>query len=313
MRTLGLFCLLCSFAVVTAADPPQAPKAVVPPPKQIKFPDFPQVKKTDPLPAVKVDPAAPVTLAKGQYYVVASPKPLLVLPAGTGEVAVAERKPPFMLPAAQAIGWTPDAKDPEFVTWGDDYPFLYVVKGAKSGDVKLTVVPAVNETGKDGKQIPLTPKDVQYKLLAVDDGTGPRPPPPTPDPKVDPKVDPKPVDPVIPIPAKGFRVLFVYEKEGKLSNEQLNIANSSKIAAYLNDKCAKNEKGRPEWRKWDKTTVDKTGLENESALWQQVWRDAKDKLGELPQVVIIADQAGVTKAWPKTEDEMLALLKQYGG
>jgi len=314
MKKLGLFLLLCAAAAASAADPAPVPKGPPVAVKQVKFPDFPSVKpKVDPpVPAPKADPDAPAKLGKGQYYVVASPKPLLILPAGTGEVTVQTRKPPFMLPAAQALGWQPDAKDPEFVTWGDEYPYLYVVKGSKSGDVALTVIPALNDLDDKKAQIPLAPKDVLKKLLQVDDGTGPRPPPdviPVPKP-VDP---PKPPD-VIPNPSKGFRVLFIYERQADLTQEQLNILASTKIVAYLNDKCVKDANGKPEFRKWDKSTIEKEGgLAKESALWQQMWKDSKDKIGKLPQVVIVNDQAGVPYEWPATEDAMLALLKKYGG
>lgn len=316
-KLLSFVLLVCGAAFAAhAADPvPAPPKGpVVPPPKQVKFPDFPSVKVKDP-PKVdppKIDPLAPVKLGKGQYYVVASHKPLLVLPSGAGEVAVQERKPPFMLPASDAIGWTPDPKDPEFVTWtADQYTHLYVVKGTKNGSVDLLVIPALNETDKDNKQIALSAKDVVKKPLLVDDGTGPIPPPKP----VDPDVKPKPVDPdVKPIPgAKGFRVVLIYEKQAKLTDEQLHIANSTKIKAYLNAKCAKDAKGRAEWRAWDKSTIDSTGLGDESPLWQQIYKDASPQLGKLPQVVIIVDQGGVTKEWPATEDEMLKLLKTYGG
>lgn len=324
MKKMLSFLVLFGGAVLAAqaADPvppmvpPKANGAVT---KQVKFPDFPGPKPPPPVVVVpkveevKVDPLAPVKLNKGQYYVIASPKPLLVLSSGSGEVTVQERNPPFMLPATDAIGWTPDAKDPEFVTWGaDQYTKLYVVKGSKSGPVDLLVFPALCETDKDGKQIALTAKDVVKKAIQVDDGTGPIPPPKP----VDPKVDPKPVDPKvdpIPNPAKGFRVVFIYEKQAKLTDEQLHIANSTKIKAYLNEKCVKDAKGKAEWRSWDKSTIDSTGLGDETALWQQVWKDAQPKLGKLPQVVILVDQGGVTKEWPATEDEMLKLLKQYGG
>ena len=210
-----------------------------------------------------------------------------------------------MLPAGQAIGWPADLEDPDFVTWGAEFKFLYVAKAAKSGDVTLTVIPALNEVDAAGKQVQLAHKDVLKKLILVDDGTGPRPPP-------GPDVVPKPD--VIPNPSKGFRVLFVYERQADLTREQLNILASTKIITYLNAKCVKDAAGRPEFRKWDKSTIDRDGgLAHESPLWQQLWKDARDKLGKLPQVVIVTDQAGVPYEWPATEDATLALLKQYGG
>jgi hypothetical protein len=313
--TAALF--LAAVAAAGKADPPAAPKAPVvkaaaPPAKAIRFPT---VNDPSPKPVVvpvpKADPAAPFKLGVGQFYVVASPDPLVILTSGPGAVTLKERKPPFMLTAAQAIGWTPDPQDPEFVTWGADYPYLYVMTPSKSGDVVITVVPALNKTDAAGKQIPLAVKDVSSKALLVDDGTSPVPPP---KPKVDPVPDPPtPKTDVLPTPAKGFRVLFLYDKEGKLSTEELNIANSSKIAAYLNQKCAKGEGGRPEWRKWDATTVARPdALTKESPVLKVLYDYAKPKLGPLPQIVVAVDQNAVTLPWEPTEDAMLTLLRRYG-
>ena len=277
----------------------------------VKFPVIPGAEPTPPPPPPKADPDAPAKLGPGQFYVVASKTPLLVIPTGPGDVTITPRKAPFMLPAAQAVGWTPNPTDPDFVTWGDEYPYIYVLKPYKSGDCTLLVFPATTTTDEKTKeQIPLQLKEVVKKQISVDDGTAPRPPPPKP---VDPKVDPKPVDPPAPVVASGLRVLFVYENEDNLSKEQYNILYSTKIIAYLNAKCAKNDKGRPEWRKWDQNIDRQDGLKKESALWQQLWKDTKPKLGTLPQVVIVNDQTGVTKSWPATEDAMLELLQQYGG
>lgn len=300
MRTalLGVFLT----AVVGSAQPPDPqPKPAPASPPAVRFPVGPAPAPVVPPPAPPAtDPAAPLRVTRGQFYVIASAKPLLVLPSGDGEVSVAARRPPFMLPAAQAPGWPADKGDPDFVTWGAEWPHLYVVRPVKDGEVSLLVFPAVCEVDKDGKQIPLTAADATRKSLVVGDAS-PVPPP-------------KPVDPVVPNPAKGFRVLMVYEKEAALSREELNVANSSKVAAYLNAKCAKDAAGRPEWRKWDKSTIDRPGgLDRESAVWRQLWADARPKLGALPQVVIVTDQAGAAFQWPATEDGMLDLLRQYGG
>lgn len=309
---------LAAVAAAGRADPPAAPKAPVakaaaPPAKAIRFP---AVNDPSPKPVVvpvpKADPAAPFKLGVGQFYVIASPDPLVILTSGPGAVTLKERKPPFMLTAAQAVGWTPDPQDPEFVTWGAEYPYLYVMTPSKSGDVVITVVPALNKTDAAGKQIPLAVKDVSSKALLVSDGTTPVPDP-TPKPKVDPVPDPTPKVDVLPTPATGLRVLFLFDKEAKLSKEQLNIAASTKIAAYLNEKCAKGEGGRPEWRKWDATTVDRPGaLDKDSPVLKVLYDFAKPKLGPLPQVVIAVNQEAHTFQWEPTEEAMLALLRRYG-
>ena len=303
-------------AALAGASPPAIPPADAPPaavkasPARAagpKFPDFPAPKPPapapSPAPAPRPNADDPVKLGPGQYLVVTSGRPLLILSHGKGEATVTEWKPPFMLPVRDAVGQWPVGKDtPGFVRFTD--PFIYAVEAKTSGPVTLTVIPAVNEVGDDGKQVPLKAADITRKSLLVDDGTAPVPPTP---------VDPPGPAP-IPNPAKGFRVLMVWEKQANLTKEQLNVANSSRIAAYLNAKCVKGPDGRPEWRKWDASTVDRPGgLDRETPVWRQLWSDARPKLGPLPQVVIVTDQAGVTLPWEATEDAMLALLQKYGG
>lgn len=197
---LALLAALCAAAagaqpppIPPAGETPPAPKAAQPKavaagPKFPAFPPAPRPVPPAPTPQPRPNADDPVKLGPGRYYVVASGKPLLVLPHGPGAVTVQERKPPFMLPAADAIGWPADKADPDFVTFTD--PFLYVVKAKTSGAVTLTVIPALNDTDAAGKQVPLKAGDIARKPLLVDDGTGPQPPPipPTPDPPVDPLV-----------------------------------------------------------------------------------------------------------------------------
>lgn len=311
MKYISLLGLFVTLAQASGADP-TTPKISNSAKPEIRFPTFvppapPKVVVPPPIDkTTEVDPAAPAKLGKGQYYVIASNKPLLVLSHGTGKVDVTLRKPPFMLPASQAIGWPPDPKDPEFVTWGAEYPFIYLVKPAKSGDVNLQVSPAVTKINEMTKeQIPITEADVVYKPIQVDDGTGPRPPPDV-DPKVDPKVD------TIPTPVGGFRVLFVYQDP--LKGEQLHIMNSTKIVAWLNENCTKDDDSRPSWRKWPVTIDDRDpDLKFETALWKQLWKDAKPKLGTLPQIVVVNGQTGQVYAWPETEQAMLDFLKDKKG
>lgn len=122
-------------------------------------------------------------------------------------------------------------------------------------------------------------------------------------------VDPTPVDPVdpdvIPAPAKGLRVLIVYESGAKLSREQLNVINSTAVRGWLNANCVKDQDGRPGWRSWDKD-IDTT---HEAAVWRDIWSAAKPELGDLPQVVIFRDQGGKAYPLPATEAALLDLLK----
>jgi hypothetical protein len=145
------------------------------PAQQVRFPADP-VPPKPPSPAPQPrEPSAPQKLLKGQFYVVASAKPLLVIPTGGGAVTVAQRKGPLMIPAELAVGYAPDPKDPDFVTFTDEY--LYVVKAAKTGTVDLQVIPALNAVDDKGKQVPLKAADIVVKKILVDDGTAPQPPP----------------------------------------------------------------------------------------------------------------------------------------
>lgn len=320
MKHIALLFLAVTTGLAVAADPVPPMPSPAPPGKatpKIKFPEFaPPAPKvvTPPVPVVPpmVDPDAPVKLAKGQFYVVASPEPLLVLTEGQGEVVVVDRKPPFMLPAEQAIGWKPDPKDPEFVTWGAEYPHLYVVKPVKSGDVKLIVVPATSKIDAATKlAIPIAKKDVQYKALEVDDGTGPRPPP-----KPDVIPEPKPKPDVVPDGSQDLRVVFVYADEKLRTKEQLNIMNSTKLVEYLNKNCVKGSDSLPSWRKWDWSIVSKPdGLKYEIPVMQQLWSDVKAKvtLDDLPQVVIVVGQKATPYAWVGTEQGMIDFIKEKSG
>lgn len=165
------------------------------------------------------------------------------------------------------------------------------VEAAGTGRVELLIVPkgAASEA------------DVIRRTLDVDAGQGPQPPPtPTPTPTPTPQ----------PIPgATGLRVLFVYESSANMTREQLNVLNSTAVRAYLNAHCAKDAKGRAEWRSWDKD-VDAS---KESDVWRRLWAATKPNLGPLPQVVVVTDQAGETFPLPATEADLLALLQRYGG
>lgn len=124
---------------------------------------------------------------------------------------------------------------------------------------------------------------------------------------------PKPVDPVVdPIvtPVTGFRVVFVYEKDQKLTREQANILASTKIIDYMNQKTAKDDKGRPSWRKWDKDVV---VSDEESKVFRDIWAAIKPKLGTLPQIGIVRDSKIDLFALPDNEQKTIEFLQSFGG
>lgn len=171
-----------------------------------------------------------------------------------------------------------------------------VVLAAKEGRFRLLAYTAVDDS-------PSEPSVCWVVVGASPPGPGPVPPSPPPGP------DPIPPTPPIPVPASGLRVLFVYESSANLTREQLNILNSTKIAEYLNAKAAKDAKGLPEWRRWDKDV----NTTHESDVWKNLWAATKPQLTQLPAVVIVTNQKGEVHPLPATEAETLDLLKKYGG
>lgn len=131
---------------------------------------------------------------------------------------------------------------------------------------------------------------------------------PAPGPTPGPAPPPGPTPP--PAPVRGLRVIFVVESSANHTREQLNILNSTAIASYLNAKAAKDEKGQPSWRRWDKDQVFAAG---ESAAMKALFDAAKPQLGTLPMLLIASDQKAELYPLPATEAETLELLKKYGG
>lgn len=190
----------------------ESKKRVIRHPKSID----PPAPKPDPIPAPKPNPSASIKLGVGEFYVIASNVKLVVNPnaglklAKVGSVTITERKPPLTIPAEIAVGYLPDPSDPDAVTFTE--PFLYVVKAkvgpdVEDGPVVLQLIPAENETGADGKLIPLTAADIDYLPIDVKSGKAPQPPPDiTPKPKPEPAPAPKPKPAPEPEPADAALV-----------------------------------------------------------------------------------------------------------
>lgn len=148
--------------------------------------------------------------------------------------------------------------------------------------------------------------DTAEKTVTIGDPVPPGPlPPPTPPGPTPPGPTPGPA----PIPAPGFRVLFVTESADltRLPAAQAQIFTGAEVRAYLNAKCAVGSDGvTKEWRAWDKDQP--TGAEAKH------WRDAMARpRTALPWMIISTGTAGYEGPLPKTVADTLALLKRYGG
>lgn len=138
---------------------------------------------------------------------------------------------------------------------------------------------------------------------------GPQPPPIPPEPPVPPPpVPPVPPPPSpAPIPVAGLRVLVVFEATGGtalLTKNQMNELYSAELATYLNAKCAKDAKGKAEWRIWDKDTP----MANAPELWRQAMGRNRT---QVPWIVISDGVTGFEGPLP--DGGILTLIRKYGG
>lgn len=136
----------------------------------------------------------------------------------------------------------------------------------------------------------------------------PKPPTPTPPGPTPPTPTPDPVDPA-PIPVVGFRVLVVYDGPTltKLPASQQAAIFAADVRAYLNDKCAVGADGKTrEWRMWPADT--------DVSQAEDVWQFAmKRQRASLPWIIVSNGKTGFEGKLPGSKDELLALLKKYGG
>jgi hypothetical protein len=188
-------------------------------------------------------------------------------------------------------------------------PFLWwVLVGKKAGTTPLVLV----QNGADPAKNP--PKVIDTLDATVGPPTPTPPTPPGPNPPGPTPPGPGPV----PIPAPGLRVLFFVESAdlSKLPSTQAALLRAKDVRDYLNAKCAK-EDGQPEYRVMDEHTP----MEGASDLWKAAMNRARNGEGpnkegratSLPWLLISNGQTGYEGPMPKAKDELLNLLKQYGG
>jgi hypothetical protein len=174
----------------------------------------------------------------------------------------------------------------KFDKQGETY---WVARAAKEGRTTIKVW-ANGEAGK--------PPQIVARL---DVRVGkPKPPtPPTPDPD-------NPPGPA-PIIDKGLRVLIVRETKEMSSYPSAQVAamNAREVVEYLNAKCVKVN-GQPEHRVFDP--------DQDVSRASKVWQDAmKIERKSLPWIIISDGEKGTSEPLPPNTEELLKLLKTYGG
>lgn len=264
---------------ILLAGPLLAQPAPLPAPPDI---DIPTVQPAPLPPPPPVAPSTPIVLPSDTFFIITSDAPFLAASSPDGLVSITHETGPLKIRGkfVDNLG--------KISTRTFTRKYIVSVEAVKSGQCELLIWP----TGAtDEKAIQRRAVDVQVGPVP-EPGPGPNPPPtPT------------------PIPADAFRVLFVYETSA-LTPTQSNVMNAAAVRAYLDSRCALDPDGKTRGRRWYDKDVD---ISHDAPIWQQIWAAAKPMLGPLPQVVVFNGTKGTAFPLPATADELLALLKKYGG
>lgn len=168
---------------------------------------------------------------------------------------------------------------------------------------------------KEGDDFPMVETSASYtKTIVLTGGVpvppGPGPTPPGPTPPVPPApVPPAPVPPAPepnPMPGvQGLHMLVVYESADLSAYPAAQVTSwqSKAVFDYLAAKGASKN-----WRVWDK---DVPNLARAEPKWQAAMARAKGK--PLPWVIVSNGASGYEGPAPANVNELLALLKKYGG
>lgn len=259
----------------------------------VPVPDKDDADPVDPPKPDPVEPPKPTpvsVLAADHWYVIRSPNPFFVMDSRQGTVSLSDlEEGPLKLRGKFADG---DGRI-ETRTYHDK--FIMTVEAVTKGQVELHIIPSGATSAKAAVR----------QILNVM-GQAPQPPP-------DPDVDPEPdVDPA-PGPPGEIMVLMLYDQTG--SRDQLNTVHSTSITEWLNKNCKTSADNRPEWRKWDRTSVSKPGmLDKETPAWQSLWKDLQAKLPQGQNVVVVrTEREFVIQTMAGPEDTLAFLTKVKGG
>ena len=119
---------------------------------------------------------------------------------------------------------------------------------------------------------------------------------------------PTPAPAPIPVPDGPLRVILVVDNGKDMTSGQLNALASTKVRAWLDQHCAKDDAGRPAWRQW----APDQDAKDETADWQSIWDDVEPQLKQSPQVVIARGRKAKIYPLPDGPDELLKLLETGG-
>lgn len=252
----------------------------------------------DPVPTPKPTATVISKLPVNTWYFIESKERLVIYDSPEGFVAIKEYdftdKNTITILGVFADG---NGKPDEERTYpsNQDYKYAYSIRAVKAGTPELLLIPAgaVDKT-----------KTIRQTIIVS--GLGPLPPPiPVP---VPPDVDPVPVPDPSPT---GIKVLLLYNENA--SRDQLNTVNSTKIVQWMNTNCSKTEAGTPIWRRWDRTSVTRTGVANETDTVQKLWAAVQPFITQDNMIFVATDKKIHPHLMTTPEDTLLFLQQVKDG
>lgn len=214
-----------------------------------------------------VDPAKITVIEKikqDEMYVVESDIELIVLTSPEGVLDCDKTKGPIRVHGKFSDG-TGSLETRNYTS-----EFVYFFTATKQGGKTELILVPVGVSEASG---------IVRQVLTVS-GIGPNPPPDI-DPEPEPDVDPEPTPPT------GIRVLLLYNEDA--NRQQLDVVNSTEIVQWMTDNCAKSADGRPEWRRWDRTSIERTGVDRETEVWKKLWNKVQPLVTQNNMVFVATD------------------------
>lgn len=269
---------------LSAVDPAPPPKPASSK-STIKFPDPPPPKE-DPADQPKVEPtpapSLPIpVLGDGVYYVIHDDAPFLVYASPPGLVKITKSSGP-----ATFLGVFIDGTG-KFEEKKYSAKNIVTITAASTGRVELIVSPvgAADESA------------AIRKVIDVESGMGPIPPPKPVIPKV---------DPTVPVPPKTLRIIFVLESGATLPVGQQSVVDAKIVRDWVIANTT-NDGKQYGWRRYDPDE----DVTNESPAMKAIWEAAKPKLTKIPCVVVAADNKIDIVAYPASAAAAVELFKKY--
>lgn len=260
MKHLALLLTILCVVGSVSGDDSKPPLIVLPINPITVEPVNPKPKPVDPTPTTTIS-----TIKQDEIYVVESTTELIVITSPDGVVKYADSEGPIKVYGKFSDG----TGELETRTYSSKYVYFFTAS-PQGGKTELILIP-----------IGLTSVDDTVRQTLTVSGIGPNPPPVI-DPTIDPIVDPDP-----PGPPTGLRVLMIYNEDA--NKQQLDVVNSTEILKWMTENCAKDPDGRAAWRRWDRTSIERTGVDGETEVWRKLWDKVKPLITQNNMVFVVTD------------------------